>query len=275
MNYQEIYNRLISRAIFENRQRLKKTDLNYIYYESHHILPKCLNGTDEKENLVLLTGREHYIAHQLLIKIYPKNYKLLHAAIKMTVNSKNQNRSGNKLYEWLKIQRNNTPTPQYVRNKISQSNKGKIVSVETRKKMSDAQKGKKETPEANAKRSISLKGRVATEQERKNKSKAFKDGYANGCRKPIKHSQETLEKISRALIGKKQSEEHIKKRTAHRKGKPINLSTKKPVICVETRQIFDSSHSAAKFANLKNPPDIHKVCKGKQKKAGGYHWKYV
>ena len=39
------------------------------YYESHHIIPKSIGGSDINSNLVLLTYREHIIAHYLLIKI--------------------------------------------------------------------------------------------------------------------------------------------------------------------------------------------------------------
>ena len=50
-------------------------------YENHHILPKCLNGSDEPYNLVKLSAREHYIAHKLLIKIYPNEQCLKSAMI--------------------------------------------------------------------------------------------------------------------------------------------------------------------------------------------------
>ena len=40
------------------------------YKEAHHIVPKCLGGSNEHDNLVDLTAREHYIAHILLAKIY-------------------------------------------------------------------------------------------------------------------------------------------------------------------------------------------------------------
>ena len=39
------------------------------YKEKHHIIPKSLGGSDEKDNLVYLTAREHYIVHVLLTKI--------------------------------------------------------------------------------------------------------------------------------------------------------------------------------------------------------------
>lgn len=67
------------------------------YVEVHHIIPVCIGGTDDKENLVKLTPEEHYLAHQLLVKIYPCNDKLTRAAIMMI-----PNRPSNKLYGWLK-----------------------------------------------------------------------------------------------------------------------------------------------------------------------------
>ena len=38
------------------------------YKEKHHILPRCLGGKDNKENLAVLTAREHFIVHMLLCK---------------------------------------------------------------------------------------------------------------------------------------------------------------------------------------------------------------
>ena len=40
------------------------------YTECHHVIPKSLNGTDDKTNLVDLTAREHFICHWLLTKMY-------------------------------------------------------------------------------------------------------------------------------------------------------------------------------------------------------------
>ena len=39
------------------------------YTEIHHILPRSLGGTDDLENLVRLSAREHYICHLLLPKM--------------------------------------------------------------------------------------------------------------------------------------------------------------------------------------------------------------
>lgn len=40
-----------------------------IYYEKHHIIPKSLSGSNNQDNLVLLTPKEHYICHLLLPKM--------------------------------------------------------------------------------------------------------------------------------------------------------------------------------------------------------------
>lgn len=96
MNYFNIYEKLINRA--KDRKILD-------YTEKHHIIPRCMNGTDDKENLVDLTAREHFIAHLLLIKIYPKKYSLIKAVMMMCVGSRKQqkeHRSMNRMYGWLR-----------------------------------------------------------------------------------------------------------------------------------------------------------------------------
>ena len=88
MNYKKIYEDLVSRG----KSRVLET-----YSERHHIIPKCMGGSDDKENLVRLTPEEHYVAHQLLIKIYPDNYALVKAASMMI-----SNRPSNKMYGWIR-----------------------------------------------------------------------------------------------------------------------------------------------------------------------------
>lgn len=71
MNYHKIYQNIIDKAISLNRSKKEST-----YYENHHIIPRCIGGNDDKDNLVLLTAKEHFISHLLLVKIYPDNNKL-------------------------------------------------------------------------------------------------------------------------------------------------------------------------------------------------------
>ena len=60
-----------------------------------------MGGSDDIKNIAVLTAEEHYVAHQLLVKIYPEVPKLVYAARMMTVSSIKNKRS-NKVYGWLK-----------------------------------------------------------------------------------------------------------------------------------------------------------------------------
>lgn len=80
MNYRHIYMIIITKAK-EEMQLGIRCKSNGNYYEKHHILPKSLFPLWEyrRSNIVLLTAREHYFCHELLIKIYPSrsmNYAL-------------------------------------------------------------------------------------------------------------------------------------------------------------------------------------------------------
>ena len=61
-----------------------------------------MNGDDSDDNLVKLTAEEHYVAHQLLVKMYPENRKLIYAANMMTRSSPTTPRTHNKQYGWLR-----------------------------------------------------------------------------------------------------------------------------------------------------------------------------
>jgi hypothetical protein len=71
-------------------------------YELHHILPKSLGGTDEKENLILLTYREHYLAHFLLWKIHGNNKMLYAFWLMNNVKSKVYFKINSRVYSKLK-----------------------------------------------------------------------------------------------------------------------------------------------------------------------------
>lgn len=63
------YYTIVNKAKSQERKKLSKNDEKYVYYENHHIIPKSMSGTDDKENLVLLTAKEHFIVHILLPKM--------------------------------------------------------------------------------------------------------------------------------------------------------------------------------------------------------------
>ena len=93
MNYKKIYEDLIHRA------KHRKLDG---YKEVHHIIPKCLNGSDLEDNLVELTAREHFIAHMILVKIYPGHHGLIKAVVMMCM-GQNERKLNNRIYEWIRI----------------------------------------------------------------------------------------------------------------------------------------------------------------------------
>lgn len=73
MDYEYQYQRLIE------KYKGMEFDIVKNYYESHHIIPKCMGGLDSIDNIVKLPPKAHFVAHHLLCKIYPTDYKLASA----------------------------------------------------------------------------------------------------------------------------------------------------------------------------------------------------
>lgn len=109
MNYQRIYLCIVLRAQCEHNERKANKKNNGAYYEVHHILPRSLGGNNDKSNLALLTAREHFICHWLLVKIYPKGSdcrrKMLYAFWRMHANPSkymNQRYLNSRAYDLLR-----------------------------------------------------------------------------------------------------------------------------------------------------------------------------
>lgn len=189
MDYLRVYYNIIERA----RGRVLVE-----YSEKHHIVPRCLGGTDEEENLVRLTPREHFLCHCLLIRIHPGNGKLIYAAKMMANMAGKLNRNykvSSRLYEDLKI---------LMSKAASEAMKGKPKSAETKKKLSEANKGKS-----------GKTGRVVSEETKKKLSEARKR------RKVYNMSEENKTKLLKANLGRTMSEESKRKRLETLKRKKI------------------------------------------------------
>lgn len=179
MDYAAIYNRLMERS----RGRIREG-----YMERHHVVPRCMGGGNEKENLVFLTAKEHFIAHKLLVRMFPQVRGLWLALVAM-----------GRLLEY----------------------KAKIYSSE-RAQAANARRGFLYTAEARAKMSESAKARgrnsVRTE---------FKPGmvtWNKGLPKELshkygkRHSPETLEKMRQSQRSRKEAQsERMKQWWADRK----------------------------------------------------------
>lgn len=155
MDYQKHYNLLVKKA----QERILEG-----YVEKHHILPKCLGGGDELSNLVALTPEEHFVAHQLLVKIYPNEPKLLFA-VHMMCNGNDKIRRNNKMYGWLRKKCNealsiNKRNP---RKKETKPRKKRVLSEEHKLKIGLAGKGKTRNEETKLRIGAAHKNKILSE----------------------------------------------------------------------------------------------------------------
>lgn len=73
MDYKRVYDAIIDNARADKNNRVNG------YYEHHHIVPRCVGGSNDDYNIVPLLPREHFVCHKLLVKIY--NNSKLHFAL--------------------------------------------------------------------------------------------------------------------------------------------------------------------------------------------------
>lgn len=194
MNYSKIYSNLIAKVRSENRVK------GSIYYESHHIIPKCDGGNDDPDNLVLLTAREHFIAHMLLWKNDRGNYKLLAPILFFKNNGAIKN---SKMFESIrlihgKFMREDNPSARLkeeskVSRKVKLSTYAKNRNPEHNRNISMAKKGQQ--PRLGA----ILKG-----SSKKQISESLKSYFKNN-----KVSEETKDKLRKIHKGRKHEKEVI------------------------------------------------------------------
>lgn len=80
MNYKKIYYALVEKAKVRGLDKSKHEG----YFEIHHVVPRCLGGSDDASNLVMFTMREHILSHVFLWRAYPKHLGIVNAAEMMT-----------------------------------------------------------------------------------------------------------------------------------------------------------------------------------------------
>lgn len=229
MNYQKIYDALISRA--KGRVYCRG------YHERHHIVPRSLGGTNNADNIAVLTFREHFLAHWLLVKIHKnkEKQKMQYALHRMVIQ-----------------------TGKFNRNRHVTSGQYAIG----RKAFVQAQTGKKATKETILKMKLKATGRKHTE-ESKSKMRGRRD------------SPETIEKRSKALRGRSPTEAQrakMKQAATGRTGEACPRS--KRVLCLDDNRIFCSGKEAALFYNISRTL-VCAVCLGKRPKAKGYRFVYI
>ena len=279
--YQKYYNNLIYRS--KNRETLNEE------YEIHHIVPRSFGGEDSENNLVKLTLKEHYFAHYLLYKITNSD-KMLYALMIM---SKNRIVLP-KVYESIRekfLERIRTPIicldEQIIFKSIREAavwiyknnKKSKLKSIE--KNISSMINGKRK----------SCYGHVFSKYNKENKyeklEKPKATNFSNNCKQIIclqnlkiynnareaerelnisykSISRSCINKISTKGYGFRFYDKNVEyKKEEHKK---IHKQTNKKIICLQTKEIFDSLQQLSKIlkcsrSTIKKYIDNHSLYK--------------
>lgn len=159
------YDALISQA------KLRGNDKSLVgfYTEEHHIIPRCMGGLDTKDNLVLLSGEEHYTAHKLLAKIHPENNDLQFAWFNMCTTKDSLGRKytvSSSEYEEARIA-------------FSKSSSDRWSDSEFRERTIESMKASASTPEAKLKRSKATKAALSTQSSKTKLSNSMKDVWSD------------------------------------------------------------------------------------------------
>lgn len=278
------------------------------YHERHHIVPKCMGGSNDTENLIDLFAREHFEAHRLLALENPDNEGLAFAWGCMAWRHNERNDKVNispEEYEEAKIavaeaarkiakerlmypennpmygKHHSDETKEKIR-KMSKGrpspNKGKNLPEDQKKRLSDLAKTRKHSEETKRKISEANKKRTVSADTRKKLSDS---------RKGKKLSEETKIKISKAKQGttahnkgKPMSEEQKKKLSESKKGKYTRAESAKAKIVVQFQKdmtpvkIWACQKDAADNLNICSSSISH-CCVKKRKTAGGFVWNYL
>ena len=229
------------------------------YTERHHIIPKCMGGSNENINIVSLSAREHFICHWLLIKMVRDGdilNKLKYSFWMMScggTSKQNRIKVNSVQYEIAKKYLKDANSKLNLGRKMNYSqetmdrkkevarkngikNKGRKHTEETKQKISEAQKGdkngffnKKHTEET---KEIlkDINSKSWEERYGKEKSEELKK-KAKERISPMRgklHTEETKNKISFSKKGKKMTEETKIKMSSSKKG--LMLGVKQEVV---------------------------------------------
>jgi hypothetical protein len=221
--YSKLYHKITSNA----KERITEG-----YTELHHIIPQSMGGDNDKENLVQLTAREHFICHWLLIKMTEgeDRSKMLYALNGMKAENRYQERYHTKItarvYEKYRIEHaenhskrmkgrpaKNKGIPmsddqkQLLREKAKANHaNGKVYSKESQQKRIAKVLGQKRTDETKRLMSLASKGKpkgpMSEEQKQarsitmtgQKKTKSHATNVANAVKGNISINKDNTEK---------------------------------------------------------------------------------
>lgn len=237
--YTRWYYGIINRAISRNHtsRKVAKSVLGYV--ECHHIIPRSLGGL-ERDNLVYLTAKEHFVCHHLLTKMTEgenkaKMYKALHKM--SSANSfQERHRIPSYLYERIRIEAGRSHSLLITGIMSGENNPmyGRQHSEESKKKMSINRSGKcgSRTEEGKRRHADALSKRLKGVPKTEDHRKAISDSWDREKRAGVNawaygrtHDEVTREKM-RIAAAKRWSDPESKLAVkACRTNDPINTCT--------------------------------------------------
>lgn len=175
--------------------RLKNQSVNG-YAEMHHIVPRGLGGSDDADNLIRLTARQHYVAHWMLARAMggaaARSFFMMsnfgkYGKVNSITYEIARKEYANKVSEQMAIKPNIPAfTPEH-REKLRQAKLGKKLSEETKRKVGDGQRGRKLSDETRQRISDALKGKATrgtgwkhSEETKKKMTQSQYRRYASG-----------------------------------------------------------------------------------------------
>jgi len=266
MNYKEYIDNILAL-----RENVKQEGL---YMERHHIIPKCMGGSNKEENLIWLTPSEHYIAHKMLMEENPKNKKLAYAFSRMAFSCSYKDMRGDFMtpseYEEARILFAKMCSGE------NNSNYGNKWTEEQKKLLSKKIKelGIKPSKEHIEKLKLVNSHPFTDEHKRKISESRIKGGYC-GEKAPWfgkKHTEEYKEKMRAMNLGK--NNPMYGKTLSKERREEISKKSSKKIIVVETGLVFDSIKKAQEYFGKPKGTNIIDVLRGHQKSFKGFHFEY-
>ena len=149
---------------------------------------------------------------------------------------------------------------------------GKHHTFEARKRMSELRKGIPKDDEWRHKISLSNKGKIVSKESREKMKRNHAD--VSGKNNPCFGRKLSLEHLNK-MVSASKSKESIEKMKKHKiwySGK--ENPNAKSVMCVETGETYDTLKEASECTGC-NATKISAVCHGSRQHTGGLHFKFV
>lgn len=263
--------------------------IDNVYMERHHIVPKCIGGNNNDENLIYLFPEEHYYAHKLLALENPDSQSLSAAWWMMShinnnyIDEEEYNLSRINRIKILQITMSGENNPMYGKKGELCPSYGITRSDETKEKISKSKLNKPLSEEHKKAISNGSIHRSLSEEEKNNLMESWWLWYENGGKEILSknmsgeknpmygkhHTKEWKEYMSKNFSGENAPNygKHFSEETRKKISEAAKNRVVKPVICINTGEVFKTTKEAGISKNI-SPSNITCALKGKQKSAG-------